>query len=197
MLSVRPVLKRRRPVQDFFATQVQRRGTACGQTLVRCTAAQGQGEHSAPARKFGASAAGNAGCGHRRTYAPRAYRYACIPALNGAAGGAGGPQQCGAAASSASFLCTGVSRCDGSGAGAAWDACGTGARRGEWCLDGGRRRGRRGTAVCVHGVGIVAGCRLKICGGRRCTVGTTPVAWVGLECVCTTRSSNTSHTCEY
>ena len=69
MLSVRPVLKRRRPVQDFFAAQVQRRGTACGQTLVRCTAAQGQGEHSAPARKFGASAAGNAGCGRRCAYA--------------------------------------------------------------------------------------------------------------------------------
>ena len=34
MLSTRPVLKLRRPVQDFFATQVQRRGIACGQTLV-------------------------------------------------------------------------------------------------------------------------------------------------------------------
>ena len=67
MLSARPVLKCRRPVQDFFATQVQRRGTAGGQTLVQCAAAQGQGEHSAPARKFGTGAAGNAG-GHRRTY---------------------------------------------------------------------------------------------------------------------------------
>ena len=61
-------------VRCYSATQVQRRGTACGQTLVWCTAAQGQGEHSAPVRKFGASAAGNAGCGHRRTYAR-----ACVP----------------------------------------------------------------------------------------------------------------------
>ena len=109
----------------------------------------------------------------------RAYRYARIPALNGAAEGAGGPQQRGAAASSASFLRTGVSRCGGSVVGAAWDACGTGARRGEWCLDGGRRRGRRGTAVCVHGVGNVAGCRLKICGGRQ---DPPPAARVGPEC---------------
>ena len=67
-----------------------------------------------------------------------------MPAHDGAAEGAGRSETCGASASPAAFLRTGVSRCDGAGVGAMAGAGGTGARRSERCLDGGRRRGRRG-----------------------------------------------------
>ena len=66
-----------------------------------------------------------------------------MPAHDGAAEGAGRSETCGASASPAALRRTGVPRCEGAGVGAVAGARGTGARRSERCLDGGRRRGRR------------------------------------------------------